>query len=48
MGRADEGGLSTRNLMAVTGIRDYASFKKHLDLDPQRASKQVKGIYKRL
>jgi integrase len=48
MGRADEGGLSTRNLMAVTGIRDYASLKKHLDLDSQRVTKQVKGIYKRL
>lgn len=48
MGRSDEGGLSTRNLMAVSGIRDYASLKKHLDLEPRRVVEQVVGIYKRL
>ncbi|MFK5915646.1 MAG: hypothetical protein QM484_14870 [Woeseiaceae bacterium] len=46
--RPDEGGLSIRDLMEVSGIRDYHSVKKIVDMDTRTIRKAVKGIYKRL
>jgi len=46
--RPDEGGLTIRDLMEVTGIRDYHSVKKIVDMDAKTIKKAVKGIYKRL
>ena len=48
MSRADEGDLSIRNLMEVSGIRDYQSVKKIVDMDVRAVKKAVKGIYKKL
>jgi len=48
MSRADEGDLSIRNLMEVSGIRDYQSVKKIVDMDTRAVKKVIKGIYKRL
>lgn len=48
MARSDEGDLSIRNLMEVSGIRDYGSVKKIVNLDTRSVTKAVRGIYTRL
>lgn len=46
--RPDEGGISIREIMEVTGIRDYESVRRIVALDPEKVTKKVKGIYNRL
>jgi len=41
-------GLTIRNIMAVTGIRDYESVSKVVRADPSKVSKAVGGLYDKL
>lgn len=48
LARPDEGALSIRNIMEVTGYRDYDSVKRIVDMDTRALTLKVNGIYNRL
>jgi integrase len=48
LAREEEGNLSMRNIMAVTGMRDYSGVKRIVDADTKHLKDVVKGIYNRL